>query len=204
VRRKPYQVLLFDELEKAHRDVLQSFLALFDEGRMTDGRGRTVDFTNTIILLTSNLGAVELDAPRRLGFQNTETTEVADYRRRLIRHVRGALAPELFNRLDDVLVFGPLTTGEIRDIAARLLARLSRRLREGKMLEVEFAASVIDLLLSDGGFDLKLGARPMQRSLARCVETPLAELLLSGQIQPGELITCRAIDGKVAFERGAR
>jgi ATP-dependent Clp protease ATP-binding subunit ClpC len=204
VRRKPYQVLLFDELEKAHRDVLQSFLALFDEGRMTDGRGRTIDFTNTIILLTSNLGAAEIDArPRRVGFQSSESDEVADYRRRLIRHVRGALAPELFNRLDDVLVFAPLGGSEIREIAARLLARLARRLQGGKMLELEFDPSVIDLLLADGGFDLKLGARPMQRSLARCVETPLAELLLSGQLAAGDYVLCRAAEGKVTFERRA-
>jgi ATP-dependent Clp protease ATP-binding subunit ClpC len=202
VRRKPYQVLLFDELEKAHRDVLQSFLALFDEGRMTDGRGQTVDFTNTIILLTSNLGAAELDAPaRRVGFKNEEAGENADYRRRLIQHVRGALAPELFNRLDDVLVYSPLTTSEIRDIASRMLARLARRLREGKSLEIEFSESVIDLLIADGGFDLKLGARPMQRSVARCIETPLAELVLRGELSPGEPIRCQARDGRVAFER---
>lgn len=203
VRRKPYQVLLFDELEKAHRDVLQSFLALFDEGRMTDGRGQTVDFTNTIILLTSNLGAAEVDTTprRRVGFQSEEAAENADYRRRLIQHVRGALAPELFNRLDDVLVYSALTTSEIRDIASRMLARLARRLREGKSLEIEFSESVIDLLIADGGFDLKLGARPMQRSLARCVETPLAELVLRGELSPGEPIRCHARDGRVAFER---
>jgi ATP-dependent Clp protease ATP-binding subunit ClpC len=204
VRRKPYQVLLFDELEKAHRDVLQSFLALFDEGRMTDGRGQTVDFTNTIILLTSNLGAAEVDtAPRRrVGFQSEEAADNADYRRRLIQHVRSALAPELFNRLDDVLVYSPLTTSEIRDIAARMLARLARRLREGKSLELEFSESVIDLLIADGGFDLKLGARPMQRSLARCVETPLAELVLRGELVSGDPIRCHARDGRVVFERG--
>lgn len=197
VRRKPYQVVLLDELEKAHRDVLQAFLAVFDEGRMTDGRGRTVDFTNTIILLTSNLGAAELDQPKRVGFQNAENADTADYRRRLLRHVRGALPPELFNRLDDVLVYGPLGAEEIRTIADRMLARLAQRLRETKSLEIRFDPSVIDLLLDDGGFDLKLGARPMQRSIARCVETPLAELILSGQLGQARSVTFRAEQGRL-------
>jgi ATP-dependent Clp protease ATP-binding subunit ClpC len=201
VRKRPYQVILLDELEKAHREVLQSFLALFDEGRMTDGRGRTVDFTNTVILMTSNLGAAELDSPRRMGFQSGDEAQSADYRRRLIRHVREALAPELFNRLDDVLVFTPLRAAEVRQIAERLLRRLSARLQATRDLVIEFAPNVIDLILEDGGYDLKLGARPMQRSLARCIETPLAELILRGELVPGERVTFRAQDGRISLRR---
>lgn len=200
VRRRPYQVILLDELEKAHPEVLQSFLALFDEGRMTDGRGRTVDFTHTLIVMTSNLGANDAGAARTLGFGRAEGQVSGDYRERVVRRVRDALAPELFNRIDEVLVFEPLQRTQVSEIARRLLARLAERLSEARGLKVEFEPSVIDCLLAAGGVDLTLGARPMLRTISRLVEAPLAELILQGEAGSGQSLRVRARGGKISFE----
>jgi ATP-dependent Clp protease ATP-binding subunit ClpC len=201
VRRRPYQVILLDELEKAHPDVLESFLALFDEGRMTDGRGRTVDFTHTLIVMTSNLGASDVTSTRQLGFQRTEPSQLLDYRERMLRRVREVLAPELFNRIDEVLVFAPLERAQVCEIAQRLLARLAERLREARGLHVVFEPSVIDCLLAAGGVDLTLGARPMQRTIARLVEGPFAELILRGQVPAGGSVVVRARAGEIVIDR---
>jgi len=187
VRRRPYQVVLLDEIEKAHPDVLQSFLSLFDEGRMTDGRGRTVDFTNTVVLMTSNLGSDVIAAKprRRVGFgaedpviTHSETTVA------VIAAARVRLSPELYNRIDEALVFEPLSREEVREIARRLLARTARALEE-RRITLEVNDACIDWLLDQGGYDIGLGARPMKRTLARFIEAPLAEQLLNGSITPG-------------------
>jgi len=200
VRRRPYQVLLLDEMEKAHPEVLQSFLALFDEGRMTDGRGRTVDFSHTLIVMTSNLGASELSQGRALGFSRSESQALGDYRDRMLRRVREVLAPELFNRIDEVLVFAPLERAQVSEIARRLLGRLGARLNDARGLHVEFEPSVIECLLAAGGVDLALGARPMQRTIARLIETPLAELILQGGASAGATLRVRARAGKILIE----
>ena len=187
VRRRPYQVLLLDEIEKAHPDVLQSFLSVFDEGRMTDGRGRTVDFTNTVILMTSNLGGEHTAArpKRRVGFgaedhvptqQETESDVIAAARARL--------SPELYNRIDEAPVFETLTRDEIREVARRLLARTASALRD-RQIKLEVDDTSIDWLLDNGGYDIGLGARPMKRTLARFIEAPLAEHILNGALTAG-------------------
>jgi ATP-dependent Clp protease ATP-binding subunit ClpC len=200
VRRRPYQVVLLDELEKAHDDVLQSFLAVFDEGRMTDGRGRTVDFSHTLIVMTSNLGAADLTVSSALGFQRNDTSAAQSYTARLIGRVRATLAPELFNRIDEVLVFTPLERGEVCEIAHRMLTRLGERLEASRGLHVRFEASAIDALLAAGGMDLKLGARPMQRTISRLVEGPLADMILSGQVESGRTIQVRGRGKQVLIE----
>jgi len=185
VRRRPYQVILLDELEKAHPDVLTSFLAVFDEGRLTDGRGRTVDFTNTVILMTSNLGAEESGSSprRRVGFGN-EAQDRKDLEQRVVAAARSALAPELYNRIDEVLVFAPLARDEVREIARRLLEGVSRALSAQRGLRLDFGPDVVEFLLDHGGFDPTLGARPMKRTIARLVEAPLAEKILRGELHP--------------------
>lgn len=203
VRRRPYQVILLDELEKAHDDVLQSFLALFDEGRMTDGRGRTVDFSNTLIVMTSNLGASDVASASSLGFQRTEAGRSQSYAERLLAKVRAKLAPELFNRIDDVLVFEPLERDQVCDIACRMLDRLGERLQSTRSIEVEFDASAIDALLAAGGMDLKLGARPMQRTISRLVEGPVAEMILGGELASGQRIQLRGRGKQVLIEVSA-
>jgi ATP-dependent Clp protease ATP-binding subunit ClpC len=200
VRRRPYQVILLDELEKAHDDVLQSFLALFDEGRMTDGRGRTVDFSNTLIVMTSNLGASDLSQGSSLGFQRNEAGRSQSYSERLLAKVRAKLAPELFNRIDDVLVFEPLERHQVCDIACRMLERLGERLQSTRSIEVEYDASAIDALLAAGGMDLKLGARPMQRTISRLVEGPVAEMILGGELASGQRVQLRGRGKQVLIE----
>ncbi len=187
IRRRPYQVVLLDEIEKAHPEVLETFLGVFDEGRLTDGRGRTVDFTNTVLIMTSNIGAEEATAStkRRVGFGSGEDTTAPDLERRLAAAARTALSPELYNRIDEVLVFTPLGREEVREIARRLLSGVGRTLHEQRGVRLDVEDSVVEALLDGGGFDPTLGARPMKRTLARLVEAPLAEKILRGELSPG-------------------
>jgi ATP-dependent Clp protease ATP-binding subunit ClpC len=202
VRRRPYQVVLLDEIEKAHPDVLETFLGVFDEGRLTDGRGRTVDLTNTVILMTSNIGAEETGsaARRRVGFGAEAESVAADLERRVMGAARAALAPELYNRNDEVLVFAPLGKDEVREIARRLLAGVGRALERQRGVRLDFEAAVVDLLLDAGGWDPALGARPMKRTIARLVEAPLAEKILGGEIASGDVVLLTAEDGIVTVD----
>jgi len=187
VRRRPYQVVLLDEIEKAHNDVLQSFLSLFDEGRMTDGRGRTVDFTNTVVLMTSNLGSDVLATKpkRRVGFGAEDPTlSLNETTAAVIAAARARLSPELYNRIDEALVFESLTRDEVREVARRLLARTVRTLEE-RGIKLTVDGTCLDWLLDQGGYDSGLGARPMKRTIARFIEAPLAEQLLNGAIAAG-------------------
>ena len=200
VRRRPYQVVLLDELEKAHPEVLTTFLGVFDEGRLTDGRGRTIDFTNTVILLTSNLGAAEVGTTRRrVGFGDT-AAPTQDVEARLVAAARAALPPELYNRIDEVLVYGPLERSEVREIARRLLAGLARALERERGVRLEVAPEVIDSLLDGGGFEPLLGARPMKRAIARLIEAPLAERILRGDIQRGSVVLLEVEDGGIEID----
>jgi ATP-dependent Clp protease ATP-binding subunit ClpC len=196
VRKRPYQVLLLDEIEKAHLDVLETFLQVFDEGRLTDGRGRTVDFTNTVIVLTSNVGARELlgeASSRAIGFGADEKRK-RTHDAVLTEAARALLPPELYNRLDEVLAFAPLTRSDVSRIAERLLAQLARDLLSVRGVSITFDAGVIDHLLDHGGFDPELGARPMRRAIGRLIEGPLAELLLNGEAAQTDGVTA-AIEG---------
>jgi ATP-dependent Clp protease ATP-binding subunit ClpC len=202
VRRRPYQVVLLDEIEKAHPEVLTAFLAVFDEGRMSDGRGRTVDFTNTVIVLTSNLGAGELSAAarKRVGFSRGGAAEAADLDSRVVAAARAALPPELYNRLDEVLAFSPLGRDDVRRIAQKMLALVSRSLEEQRDLRLEVEAAAVELLLDAGGFDPELGARPMRRTLARLVEAPLAEKILRGELGAGDVVLLGVEGGELSFD----
>lgn len=182
VRRRPYQVLLLDEVEKAHAEVLETFLPMLDEGRLTDGRGRTVDFCNTVIVLTSNIGAAEAvgTSRRRVGFSSEEASAKSD--ELVIEAAKRALAPEFFNRLDEVLVFEPLSRERVTEIARRLLQKLVDSVMAQRGVELRVDASVVELLLEQGGYDAQLGARPMKRAIARLVEGPLAECLLGANV----------------------
>ena len=188
VRRRPYQVILLDEIEKAHPDVLTAFLGVFDEGRLTDGRGRTVDFTNSVILMTSNLGSEETSASqrRRVGFGGGDEGS-SDLEARITSAARAALAPELYNRIDEVMVFSPLGKEEVREIARRLLGGVARALTIQRGVRLEYGPEVVELLLDQGGYDPTLGARPMKRTIARLVEAPLAERLLRGELPRGSV-----------------
>ncbi len=194
VRRRPYQVLLLDEIEKAHAEVLETFLPLLDEGRLTDGRGRTVDFSNTVIILTSNIGAREAlgSTTRRLGFGQRNVREDSGAAQRVTAAAKDALSPEFFNRLDEVLVFEGLQRAEVEEIARRLLEKLANTIYDQREVELRIEPSVVEMLLDQGGFDAALGARPMKRAIARLVEAPLAEALLSQKLGSGDYAVLRA------------
>lgn len=203
VRRRPYQVILLDEIEKAHRDVLEAFLQVFDEGRLTDGRGRRVDFTNAVIVMTSNLGAAEagmIKAERSVGFSRAPTTVAPDrLSATMIGAAKAHLPPELYNRIDEVLCFGALTRPEVAEIARRLLGGLADGLlARGVRLDVDPAA--IDILLAAGGFDAEMGARPMKRTIARLIENPLAELILRGDLEDGAVALVGVEKGEIVVD----
>jgi len=202
VRRRPYQVLLLDEIEKAHPEVLETFLGLFDEGRLTDGRGRTVDFTNTVILMTSNIGADETgsSAKRRVGFGSEDGPARSDLEKRVVASARAVLAPELYNRIDEVLVFAPLGRNDVREIARRLLAGVGKALSAQRAVRLEVDPEAIDLLLDSGGFDPALGARPMKRTIARLVEAPLAEKILKGELQAADVVFLAVEEGELSLD----
>lgn len=204
VRRRPYQVVLLDEIEKAHRDVLEGFLQVFDEGRMTDGRGRTVDFTNTVILLTSNIGAElspQATARGRIGFgavrraDGERHREIARYQEAVSDAARRALPPELFNRLDEVLAFAPLAREDVAEVARRILRALAKGLEQARGVKLEASPEAIEALLDAGGFDPELGARPMRRAIGRLVEAPIAERILKGALRRGDVATIDVEDG---------
>ena len=204
VRRRPYQVVLFDEMEKAHSDVLEALLQLLDEGRMTDGRGRTVDFTNTVVILTSNLGSgLAPDRPgRRLGFgvAQDEATSATSRDTQVIAAARATLAPELFNRFDEVIVFAPLVRADALAIARLALDRLDDELRKARGLSLQVDPEAIELLLDQGGFDPSLGGRPIRREIGRAIEGPLAELLLRGETKPGDVVWVTVEDGHLVVD----
>ena len=203
VRRRPYQVILLDEIEKAHRDVLEAFLQVFDEGRLTDGRGRRVDFTNTVIVLTSNLGSAEAGAirtERAVGFSRSASPAQGDrIAGAMIAAARAHLPPELYNRLDEVLCFAALTRADVTEIARRLLEGLENALdRRGIRLQV--APDAIEVLLTAGGFDPDFGARPMKRAIARLIEAPLAEMILRGELDEGAVAMVHADEGEIVVD----
>ncbi len=191
VRRRPYQVILLDELEKAHPDVLTTFLGVFDEGRLTDGRGRLVDFTNTVILMTSNLGSEVLSnaSRRRVGFGGGEASlDPPDIAAKIVASARAALAPELYNRIDEVLVFAALDRADVREITRRLLQGVASALMAQRGVSLEYGPELVEHLMDEGGFEPTLGARPMKRTIARLLEAPLAERILKGELPRGAVL----------------
>jgi ATP-dependent Clp protease ATP-binding subunit ClpC len=206
VRRRPYQVLLLDEIEKAHRDVLEAFLQVFDEGRLTDGRGRVVDFTNVVIAMTSNLGAdfSRQTAGGRIGFGALEERNLRAYEDAVCAAARSALAPEFYNRIDEVIAFAPLDRADVAEVARRMLRALGADLKAARGVGLDINDTAVAALLDQGGFDAELGARPMRRAIARLVEAPIAEMLLKGELKAGDVAIVATKDGRVAVERASR
>ena len=205
VERRPYQVLLLDELEKAHSDVLQSFLAMLDEGTMTDGRGKRVDFSNTLIMMTSNLGAKAsaVSSTRRVGFLGSaERHNDSDLEREkaVIDSARQKLAPEFYNRIDDVLVYQPLDDQQMVDIANLMMERLGKQLYEEKQLIISMESKVPEWLVEHCFEDRALGARPLQRAVQRLIESPLADLILMQRPAADTEIAIRICDSELQLE----
>ncbi len=201
VRKRPYQVVLLDEIEKAHQDVLLSFLQVLDEGHLTDSRGRRVDFTNVVLVMTSNLGAKELASAQRarpVGFSRTEADPAALARTALDAAKRG-MPIELYNRIDEVLFFEPLSRAQMALVARQMIEALGAAL-EARDVALRVEDDAIEALLESGGFEPELGARPMRRAVARLVEAPLAELLLRGELESGGVALVTAEDGRVVVD----
>jgi ATP-dependent Clp protease ATP-binding subunit ClpB len=196
VRRRPYQVVLFDEVEKAHPDVFNVLLQVLDDGVLTDGQGRTVDFKQTLIVLTSNLGAQALS-------QLPDGGDMAQARRDVMDAVRAHFRPEFLNRLDETIIFDRLARKDMAGIVEIQLARLLKRLAGRKIkLELDDAAK---LWLADEGYDPVFGARPLKRVIQRSLQDPLAEMLLAGDVRDGETITVSAgTDGLIIGDRLSR
>ena len=188
VRRKPFSVVLFDEVEKAHPDIFNSLLQVLEEGRLTDAQGRVVDFKNTVIIMTTNLGSRDVSKGQTLGFAPDDDTEGAYERMKakVQQELKQHFRPEFLNRIDDVIVFHQLTESEIIEIVDLMVASLEKRLEEQNMaIELTPAAKA---LLAHRGYDNALGARPLRRTLQRDIEDPLAEKLLFGDLTPGSIV----------------
>ena len=192
VRRRPYSVLLLDEVEKAHPDVFNVLLQVLEDGRLTDGQGRTVDFRNTVIVMTSNLGSDIIQ--QKAGDENYEDMKVA-----VMEVVGTHFRPEFINRVDEVVVFHPLGGEQIHGIAKVQIELLNRRLKDQEMsLELDAAAMK---LLADVGYDPVYGARPLKRAIQRMIENPLAQRLLQGEFVPGDTIRTTVEDHKLVFRK---
>jgi ATP-dependent Clp protease ATP-binding subunit ClpC len=200
IRHRPYQLVLLDEIEKAHMDVLQSLLPLLEDGRLTDGKGRTVDCTNTIIVMTSNLGAqLSNRGQGSIGFHGASERS-GDGVSAALAAARRALPPELWNRIDEPLFFGPLDRGEVGEIARRMVAGVAEQLRDRQGVELRIDATAIDSLVALGGYDAALGARPMRRAIGRMVEAPLAAAILGGELRRGDRVLVVGDEEGLHFE----
>jgi ATP-dependent Clp protease ATP-binding subunit ClpC len=185
VRRKPYSVVLLDEIEKAHPDVFNILLQVLDEGHLTDNYGRIIDFKNTVVIMTSNVGAKDITKNRTLGFgtadQATSFSRMSDKIREELQHV---FNPEFLNRLDDTIIFHPLEKEHIAQIVTILLRDMSKRLSEEE-LSLKLTDAAVDFLVKNG-FDPSYGARPLKRAIQRFIEDPLSEKILQAEFQRGD------------------
>ncbi len=199
VRRKPYSVVLFDEIEKAHPDVFNMLLQILEDGRLTDSQGRTVDFKNTVIIMTSNVGARMItDKQKSLGFaQEEKAQKQEDIRSLVMGELKKVFRPEFLNRVDDIIVFNKLTQDEIKQIAGKMLETLSKRLA-AMDITITFTDAAITAI-ADKGFDDSYGARPLRRAIQSEIEDVLSEKLLDGEIKANSAVTCDYRDGGFVF-----
>ena len=202
VRRKPYSVVLFDEIEKAHPDVFNMLLQILEDGRLTDSQGRTVDFKNTVIIMTSNVGArLITEKQSSLGFnsenENAEESEKKDIKELVTGELRKVFRPEFLNRVDDIIVFNKLNKDEIKQIAVKMLETLENRL-DKMNIKISFTDNAISEI-ADKGFDENYGARPLRRAIQNEIEDPLSEQMLEGKVKDGAVVTCDFSDGQFTF-----
>ena len=204
VRKKPYSVILFDEIEKAHPDVFNIMLQILDDGRLTDAKGRHINFKNTVIIMTSNVGASMISTAGKLGFSTAETAKQDKYERlkeTVNEELKKAFRPEFLNRIDDIIVFSHLSKEEIRQIVDLMMKDLFKRLSE-RDLSIEVTDEVKDYLAKDG-YNEAYGARPLRRLIQKKIEDQLAEEILTNAYQPGDTILLKLVDDKIVFERKA-
>lgn len=200
VRRNPYSVILFDEIEKAHPDVFNILLQVLDDGHITDSQGRKVDFKNTILIMTSNAGAKSIMSPKKLGFLsgNDENQDYERMKGSVMEEVKRLFRPEFLNRIDEIIVFHALNKEHIRSIAGILLNGFAKRCREQMNITLKVQNTAKDII-AEAGFDQKYGARPLKRAIQNKIEDALAEEILEGRVKSGDTVSLGARNGKLKF-----
>lgn len=204
VRRHPYSVVLFDEIEKAHPDVFNILLQILDDGRLTDSKGRTVDFKNTIVIMTSNVGATKINKEKVLGFSTSKDNEskmkdsYEKMKENIMVELKKRFRPEFLNRIDDIIVFHSLVESHIAQIVKLMTKDLIQRL---KSMEIDFQMSEEAIkLISESGFDLEYGARPLKRAIQKELEDQLSEAILRGDVKKGSTVIAETVDNKIVFK----
>ncbi|MDK2808069.1 MAG: ATP-dependent Clp protease ATP-binding subunit ClpC, partial [Clostridiales bacterium] len=200
VRRNPYSVILFDEIEKAHPDVFNILLQVLDDGHITDAQGRRVSFKNTIIIMTSNAGASRIVEPKSLGFSSA-VDEKQDYKKMkdsVMEEVKHLFKPEFINRIDEIIVFHSLTREHIKEIVGMMLKIISKRCEAQMNISLRPTPGLIDFIVG-AGYDQKFGARPLRRAIQTNVEDKLAEAVLEGTIKTGDIVSVRMKGKEVEF-----
>jgi ATP-dependent Clp protease ATP-binding subunit ClpC len=200
VRRKPYSVILLDEIEKAHPDVYNILLQIFEDGHLTDSQGRRVDFKNTVIIMTSNLGAKEIQKNNAFGFQVLDSEDVSyqDIKKKVMSHLKETFRPEFINRVDEIIVFHKLSREQVYRIIDLMIMRIETQL-ENQGVSVELTDSAREFLINKG-YDSVMGARPMRRSIQNYIEDPISEKIIAGEVKPGHRIKISAADDEMVFE----
>ena len=200
VRRKPFSVVLFDEIEKAHPDVFNTLLQILEDGHLTDAQGHKVDFKNTVIIMTSNLGTRDIQKGPGIGFaaRPDESMTYEKMKERVMEELKRSFRPEFLNRIDEVIVFHSLTRGNVKEIVDLMTVRVREQLR-AKDVEIELSDTAKELL-AEKGYDPALGARPLRRTIQRMVEDPLSEKLLHKEFRAGETVIVDVRDGEIVFE----
>ena len=201
IRRKPYSVVLFDEIEKAHPDVFNILLQVLEDGVLTDSQGRKVDFKNTVLIMTSNVGAAALTGPIKsaVGFAAADNGEQSSRKGKVMEALKATFRPEFLNRIDDIIIFNRLSEENIHKIASLLLCEVQKRI--GALdIEAEFDPSVAGLVAKEG-FDPVYGARPLRRAIVRLVEDAFSNAMLEGKFRAGERVRVSEKDGKLSFEK---
>ncbi|MDE5863051.1 MAG: ATP-dependent Clp protease ATP-binding subunit, partial [Lachnospiraceae bacterium] len=201
VRRNPYSVILFDEIEKAHVDIFNVLLQILDDGHVTDSQGRKVDFKNTIIIMTSNVGAARIMEPKKLGF-SSDTSDEKDHefmKNSVMEEVKHLFKPEFLNRIDDTIVFHALTKEEVKDIADLLLRDFAVRVKKQMGIELKYGEAVKNYIF-DKGYDKKYGARPLRRAIQNEIEDKMAEDILAGNITSGQTVRISVVKAGIKFK----
>ena len=200
VRRKPYSVILFDEIEKAHPDIFNILLQVLDDGHITDAQGRKINFKNTVIIMTSNVGARAIINPKKLGFlrDNSSANTYDDMKKKVMEEVKELFRPEFLNRIDDIVVFHPLENDDIKEITAIMLGETSSRIAENMGITLTFTSELVDYIASDG-YDQMYGARPLRRAIQSKVEDVLADAILQGKFVEGMDVCCNFDGAGVTF-----
>jgi ATP-dependent Clp protease ATP-binding subunit ClpC len=198
VRRRPYSVVLFDEIEKAHPDVFNTLLQVLDDGRLTDAKGRTINFENTVVIMTSNVGSQHLVSTRQFGFTSRDGVDFRETERRAREALERAFRPEFLNRVDEIIVFQPLTKEDVLKIVDIMLSRLNKHL-ESQRVQVEVTDAAKEFLAEEG-YDPKFGGRPLARAIRRYVENPLSSCIIGGEFGPGDSVVADRAEEGLTFE----